>query len=212
MKGPMTSSTLPDIDRDRLEGFRKMAHAVIDDAVEAGITLAARNERTIVALEQQVAADHEAEAAAVLELNHATGGSALNLTAAVEDAVELIATLRHRIDEAQKQMSAIAAEAIAAEAGAAQLAAIPVEQGPFIITMKVPQGRRFWATWPSVEAGGWQVNVDAATTYPTRALAEAAKPRRSAVVTLADARELIEAEKVVSITPPADAPTGPEAA
>ena len=71
--------------------------------------------------------------------------------------------------------------------------------------MKVPQGRRFWGD-------GWVSDLARAYQYPDKDVVERCKPRRSDVVSVADARELIEAEKVVSITPPADAPTGPEAA
>lgn len=305
MKGPMTS-TLPDISRDKLDGFKKMALAVIDDMHEAAVDMASRHDHMVDLLKARVEeqdATIQKQRAAVRGVHDeaheacdaiaaATGIEQGSLPLAIENAVGLIATLRHRIDEAQKQMSAIAAEhspgldltfadlrelladeaagednaavlqalvfddvpsrteninvidsirelchavryltlaseqqlAINAElqakvekrgaarsAGAAQLAAIPMEQGPFVITMKVPQGRRFWG--PSVQGeAGWVSDLAGAFQYAGRVLAESVKPRRSAVVTLADARELIEAEKVVSITPPANAPTGPEAA
>lgn len=269
MKGPMTSSTLPDISRDKLDGFRKMALAVIDDMHEAAVDMAGRHDHMVDLLKARVEEQDEQLAALVnqqvqwtRQLGAAIGEEHTTLRACVESTVDLIATLRHRIDEAQKQMSAIAADrglvdvdvfrgddgVIVVEIGcndpvritladgthlhgpvrvtpefvettkqemlrsiseplpgAARLAAVPPQQGPFVITMKVPQGRRFWGD-------GWVSDLARAYQYPDKDVVERCKPRRSDVVSVADARELIEAEKVVSITPPADAPTGPEAA
>ncbi len=294
MKGPMTSSTLPDISRDKLDGFRKMALAVIDDMHEAAVDMASRHEHPVDLLKARVEeqdATIEKQRAAVRALHDeaheacdaiaaVTGIEQDSLPLAVENVVSLVGNLRHRIDEVQKQLDAIAAEAAPqflgltvgdlAEvlkeeatgesnhavfnclvieedgdvcvvdsiremccqlrflddtvmnlaptpatkkrgAGAAALAEVPPQKGPFVVTMKLPQGRRFWG--PSVQGeAGWVSDLAGAFQYAGRVLAESVKPRRSAVVSLDDARELIEAEKVVSITPPADAPTGPEAA
>ena len=266
MKGPMTSSTLPDISRDKLDGFKKMALAVIDDMHEAAVDMASRHDHMVDLLKARVEeqdgaiqkqraavrAMHDEAHEACDAIAAVTGIEQDSLPLAVENIVGLVGNLRHRIDEMQKQMSAIAAEALledhpfsssagavqpehlpgcravtglvnrdfcmlckgreaARSAGAAQLAEVPPQKGPFVVTMKVPGARRFWGPGAQGEAV-WVSDLAGAYQFADVATAERRKPRRSAVVSLDDARELIEAEKVVSITPPADAPTGPEAA
>ena len=66
---------LPDIDRDRLEGFRKMGHDVVDDLVEAAVSLANRHEHLVDGLRERNA-----------ELEHRLAEVQKQLEANVEDA------------------------------------------------------------------------------------------------------------------------------
>jgi len=57
-KGPMTS-TIPNIDTDRLNGFKKMAHAVVDDLVEAASDMASRHTHQVDMLKARVVEQDE---------------------------------------------------------------------------------------------------------------------------------------------------------
>lgn len=225
-----TREALPDIDADRINGFRTMAVAVVDDMLEAATDMASRHVHQLDGLKAEVerleAENHRltwtvvrglhdtaAEACAILE--KATGNDIHDVVEAAKNAAELIATLRHRIDEAQKQMTAIAADAAPKffEGGdrpaLAAVEPLPVQAGPWVITRKDAHGRRFWGPAQMGEAA-WVADVAGAYQYADAPTAERRKPRGSRVVTIADARELIEAEKVVTLAPVE--PTGPEAA
>jgi hypothetical protein len=266
-------TSIPDIDTDRLAGFKKMAHAVVDDLVEAASDMASRHTHQVDLLKARVVEQDETiekQRAAVTALRgqmndaaaalgEAIGADVSTLAQAVpavvaklqampapqffgltvadlaevlkeesageHDAavaaclehddgdIAVVDTVRNLCSEVRRlRLELDVATAPKKARRVAVVADLPVEAGPFVVTMKTPHGRRFLISDEGgVSLAEWSFDLEVADLFPTRARAEAVKPRRSAVVTLADAHELIEAEKVSTIAPSAAAP-GPEAA
>lgn len=168
---------IPDIARDKLAAFRRMAVAVIDDMHEAAGDLANRHEHQVDLLKTRVAELEAQIERATADLCRFTGADTHDLAAAVE-----VAAMKLQALPAPQFFD-----------GPAK-APLPMENGPFVVTIKTPHGLR-WL----VDDGGdpvWGPSLDAAVRYLTRGAADSIRPRRSSVVTLADALELIEAEQV----------------